>query len=174
MNYHKIDKCSISNGIGFRTVLWVSGCSHHCDGCHNPETWDGDSGQIFDETAKQELFNNLEHEYISGVTFSGGDPLADENAETVYRLVREIREKFPDKSIWLYTGFRLEEIAIDTKNSIEEYRFRAAANADVLVDGKFEADKKNLSLPFRGSSNQRLINMRDWMGGVKDILLYEA
>lgn len=153
MNYHKIDKCSISNGIGFRTVLWVSGCSHHCDGCHNPETWDSESGSFFDDTAKQELFDNLEHEYISGVTFSGGDPLYWNNRTPMEFLAKEIKEKYPDKTIWLYTGYDWYDI-----KDVYLMRF-----IDVVVDGIYLKNHRDKALPFRGSTNQRLIDVQKSM-----------
>lgn len=153
MNYHKIDKCSISNGIGFRTVLWVSGCSHRCDGCHNPETWDGNSGQIFDEAAKQELFDNLDHEYISGATFSGGDPLYWSNRTPIEFLAKEIKEKYPDKTIWLYTGYDWYDIK-------DMYLLKFI---DVVVDGIYLKYHKDKALPFRGSRNQRLIDVQKSM-----------
>lgn len=163
MNYHKIDKCSISNGIGFRTVLWVSGCSHRCDGCHNPETWDSESGKPFDDNAKQELFRNLEHDYISGVTFSGGDPLYWSNRTLVEFLAKEIKEKYHGKTIWLYTGYDWHDI-----KDIPLLRF-----VDVIVDGIYLKNYKDTSLPFRGSSNQRMIDVQKSLGS-KSVVLYEA
>ncbi len=162
MNYHKIDKCSISNGIGFRTVLWVSGCSHRCDGCHNPETWDSESGKPFDDNAKQELFRNLEHDYISGITFSGGDPLYWSNRTPVEFLAKEIKGKYPDKTIWLYTGFDWHDI-----KDIPLLRL-----VDVIVDGIYLKNHKDTSLPFRGSSNQRLIDVQKSLES-KSVVLYE-
>ena len=102
MNYHKIEKTSIANGIGIRVVLWVSGCSLHCKGCHNPETWSLDSGKLFDEKAKKELFEALDKPYIQGITFSGGHPLEPQNAEEVLSLIKEIKEKFPAKDILMH------------------------------------------------------------------------
>lgn len=163
MNYHKIDKCSISNGVGFRTVLWVSGCSHHCDGCHNPETWDSESGKPFDDNAKQELFNNLEHSYISGVTFSGGDPLYWSNRTPIEFLAKEIKSKYPNKTIWLYTGYDWHDI-----KDIFLLRF-----VDVVVDGIYLKNHKDASLPFRGSSNQRLIDVQKSLAS-KSVVLYEV
>lgn len=150
MNYHKIDKCSISNGTGFRTVLWVSGCSHRCFGCHNPETWNADSGKPFDNQTKQELFNNLSHEYIAGITFSGGDPLFWSNIDTVAELAKEIKQKFPNKTIWLYTGYDWFDIK----------GLPILRDIDVVVDGIFIKDYADKALPFRGSSNQRLIDVK--------------
>ena len=108
--YHNITKDDMKNGDGLRVVLWVSGCTHHCKGCHNPVTWDPEDGLIFDDNAKQELFNELDKDYISGITFSGGDPLASYNAPYIRNLITEIRDKYPNKTIWVYTGFTIEEI----------------------------------------------------------------
>lgn len=154
MNYHKIDKCSISNGIGIRTVLWVSGCDHHCKGCHNPETWDCNSGKPFDKSAKAELFENLSKPYIDGITYSGGDPLHWANYSDIISLAKEIRECFPDKTQWLYTGYTFECLTQynDGRDNIFDY-------IDVMVDGQFIEKQRDLTLPFRGSANQRIIDI---------------
>ena len=110
MQYHNITKDDMLNGDGLRVVLWVAGCGHACPGCHNPITWDAEGGLLFDQAAKAELFTELGKDYISGITFSGGDPLFPGNREEISELCREIRQKFPDKTIWLYTGYRWEEI----------------------------------------------------------------
>lgn len=110
MRYHNITKDDMLNGEGLRTVLWVAGCSHNCPGCHNPVTWDVRGGLPFDEAAKEELFAELEKDYISGVTFSGGDPLHPANREDIARLAEEIRGRYPNKTIWLYTGYDWEQI----------------------------------------------------------------
>lgn len=139
------------NGEGLRTVLWVAGCSHNCPQCHNPVTWDINGGLVFDEAAKEELFEELEKDYISGVTFSGGDPLHEKNREEIGKLVAEIREKFPDKTIWLYTGYNWEEIC--------DLPF--LLNVDVLVDGEFKIEEKDNSLHWKGSANQRVIDVKE-------------
>ena len=149
MRYHNITKDDMLNGEGLRTVLWVAGCSHHCPQCHNPVTWDINGGLVFDEQAKEELFEELKKDYVSGVTFSGGDPFHLENREEIGALAKEIREKFPDKTIWLYTGYEWEEICHE---EIVNY-------LDVCVDGEFEVDKKEISLKWKGSSNQRVIDV---------------
>ncbi len=110
MNYHNITKDDMLNGDGLRVVLWVAGCDHHCKECQNPITWDPDGGLKFDQAAKDELFEVLSRDYISGITFSGGDPLFPGNRREVTELAREIRERFPGKTVWLYTGFTYEEI----------------------------------------------------------------
>lgn len=138
------------NGEGLRTVLWVSGCSHGCKGCHNQITWDPKSGLEFDQDAKEELFEQLQKDYISGITYSGGDPLYPGNRPVITELAAEIREKFPQKSQWLYTGFLWEQV-----KDLPLFK-----NIDVLVDGRFEEDKKDAMLYWKGSSNQRVIDVR--------------
>lgn len=150
MRYHNITKDDMLNGDGLRTVLWVAGCSHGCKGCHNPVTWDICGGLVFDEDAKKELFEELEKPYISGVTFSGGDPLHMENRKETGILIREIREKYPDKTIWVYTGFDW--------NEIKDIPF--IADVDVVVDGKFIEELKDSALHWKGSSNQRVIDVK--------------
>ncbi len=150
MRYHNITKDDMLNGEGLRVVLWVAGCAHACPGCHNPDTWDAEGGIPFDQAAKDELFAELAKEYVSGVTFSGGDPLFPANREMVGALCREIRQRFPDKSIWMYTGYRWEQIA--ELDAIDE--------VDVLVDGRFEQALADTALHWRGSANQRLIDVK--------------
>lgn len=150
MNYHKIDKCSISNGIGFRVVLWVSGCSHHCDGCHNPETWNKESGIVFEQNDWYKIARELERPYISGITYSGGDPLFPANRSIITSMAKTIRQLYPDKTQWLYTGYDFSEV-----KNLEIMKY-----IDVLVDGEYIDSKRDTSLPFRGSANQRLINVQ--------------
>lgn len=150
MRYHNITKDDMLNGDGLRVVLWVAGCSHCCKECHNPVTWDPNGGLLFDEDAKKEVFDELDKDYISGITFSGGDPLHMANAYDVTALAKEIREKYPQKTIWLYTGSLWEEVC---HMEIVHY-------IDVLVDGEFEIEKKNENLHWKGSSNQRVIDVQ--------------
>jgi anaerobic ribonucleoside-triphosphate reductase activating protein len=165
MNYHKIEKTSVANGTGIRVVLWVSGCSLHCKGCHNPETWSLCSGKPFDEEAKKELFEALDKPYIQGITFSGGHPLEDENAEEVYLLTKEIKEKFPDKDIWLYTGYTLEQIFLsvvtDNLDVNRFYKQEIVKMCDVVVDGKYVEELRDITLKWKGSSNQRVIDIKN-------------
>lgn len=161
MHYHNITKDDMLNGDGLRVVLWVAGCAHACPGCHNPETWEADSGIPFDQAAKDELFAELEKDYISGVTFSGGDPLFPGNRETVGALCREIRERFPDKTIWMYTGYRWEQIS----------ELAILDTVDVLVDGRFEQALADTALHWRGSANQRLIDVQRTRAAHEIILL---
>lgn len=150
MRYHNITKDDMLNGDGLRVVLWVSGCSHCCKECHNPITWDPAGGLPFDEEAKQEIFDQLDKSYISGVTFSGGDPLHAANRLDVRNLMAEIKQKYPDKTIWLYTGDVWENIL---HYAIMQY-------VDVLVDGEFQVDKKDSKLLWKGSANQRVIDVQ--------------
>lgn len=160
MRYHNITKDDMLNGDGLRVVLWVAGCSHHCKGCQNPQTWDPEGGIPFEEKDKKEIYDELEKEYIDGITFSGGDPLHESNIKMVEKLVKEIRTKYPTKTIWLYTGYTWEEISTW---SIIPY-------LDVVVDGKFEAEKRDASIPWKGSPNQRVIDVQDTLKMKKVVL----
>ena len=163
MRYHNITKDDMLNGCGLRVVLWVSGCSHKCEFCQNPITWDPDDGVLFDDSAKSEIFAELKKDYISGITLSGGDPLFPSNRECVGRLIHEIKEKFPKKSIWLYTGYIWENI-----NSLEFIPL-----IDVIVDGKFIEKYKDTSLYWRGSSNQRVIDVKKTLKRA-EVVLYKT
>lgn len=151
MRFHNITKDDMLNGDGLRVVLWVAGCSHHCKECQNPITWDPDGGIPFEEEHRQEIFHELNQDYIDGITFSGGDPLHEANYKEVKALAKEIRTKYPNKTIWLYTGYEWEEI---NDWSIMKY-------VDVLVDGKYDLNKRDLKLQWKGSSNQRVIDVQD-------------
>lgn len=163
MRYHNITKDDMLNGDGLRTVLWAAGCSHGCKGCHNPVTWDICGGLEFDEDAKKELFDELEKPYISGVTFSGGDPLHTENRADAGKLIHEIREKYPDKTIWVYTGFDWDEVK----------DLPYIADVDVVVDGKFIEEQKDSTLHWKGSANQRVIDVKQTLEK-GEIVLHET
>ena len=150
MRYHNITKDDMLNGDGLRVVLWVSGCSHCCKGCQNPITWDVNGGVLFDDAAKQEIFEQLDKSYISGITFSGGDPLHSANRMDVRALMAEIKEKYPEKTIWLYTG--------DVWENVMHYPMMRYV--DVLVDGEFMIEKRDIKLMWKGSSNQRVIDVQ--------------
>ena len=150
MRYHNITKDDMLNGDGLRVVLWLAGCTHHCKNCQNPITWDPNGGIPFDEDAKQEIFEELEKDYVDGITFSGGDPLLEQNREELTGLIREIRSLFPEKTIWLYTGYLWEEIS----------DLELVDDLNVLVDGEFMEDLKDNNLPWKGSSNQRVIDVQ--------------
>lgn len=170
MNYLKIDKASISDGPGVRVVLWVSGCSIHCKGCQNPESWCFNAGKIFDKTAKQELFDALSKPYIQGITFSGGHPLEEQNRSEVLNLIQDIKSAFPDKDIWLYTGYTFKDICDIFCNerwySLFDPSFKCSnweklEYVDILVDGPYIEEQRDITLKFRGSKNQRLIDVKE-------------
>ncbi len=172
MNYIKIDTEDVCNGDGLRVVLWLSGCDHHCYNCQNPQTWDVNSGILFDESAKEELFRELNKDYISGLTLTGGDPLHEANLDGVLNLVNRIRLLFGDtKTIWLYTGFYWKEIFEPTfteqsQKWIENYvkqceiRKQIISKCDVMVDGRYIDSLRDITLRWCGSSNQHIINIR--------------
>ena len=180
INYHNITHDDMNNGDGLRVVLWLSGCSHHCYNCQNPQTWNPDSGIPFDESAKQEIFNELSKDYISGITFSGGDPLYENNLDEVLKLVKEIRISFPDKTIWFYTGYDFD--LLNSKYNEYKYtpfaanadewltRWEIISNIDVLVDGEYIDEQKDLTLKWRGSKNQRVIDVKQSLAQNKVVL----
>lgn len=168
----------MNNGNGLRVVLWLSGCSHHCYNCQNPQTWNPDSGIPFDESAKQEIFNELSKDYISGITFSGGDPLHENNLDEVLKLVQEIRISFPEKTIWLYTGYEMSEIVkqeqYEKVNGILDVwskRLEIIKLVNVLVDGEYIDEQRDLTKKWAGSSNQRVIDVQQSLAQNK-VLLY--
>ena len=150
MNYHNITKEDMLNGDGIRVVLWVSGCENHCEGCHNPVTWDKNGGLPFDEAAENELFEALDKPFIDGITFSGGDPMMPYNRDEVLRLIKKCRTNYPDKTIWLYTGLNWEDI-----KDIE-----GLGLVDVVAEGRFIESLKDNNLHWVGSSNQKVIDVK--------------
>lgn len=164
MNYHNITYPDMNNGDGLRVVLWLSGCSHHCYKCQNPQTWDENSGIVFDDNAKQELFRELEKDYISGITFSGGDPMYDNNVDEVLKLILEIKERFPNKTIWLYTGYYFSECKKDMKKN------KVLQQCNVLVDGRYVDSLRDVTLKWRGSKNQNVIDVQQTLSQGQIIL----
>ena len=146
MKIQSITHPDVNNGLGFRVTIWVSGCVHHCKGCHNPETWDFNSGRDFTDDDKEKIFSLLEKPYIKGVTFSGGDPLC--SYKDVLSLARELKEKYPNKDIWIFTGFEFK--------FVEEHFGEILNYVDYMVDGKFVEEERDISLAFRGSKNQNI------------------
>jgi len=176
MNYHDITHDDLKNGDGLRVVLWVSGCSHHCAGCQNPQTWDKNSGILFDDAAKQEIFAQLNQDYISGITFSGGDPLHYANAPEILTLAKEIKEKYPNKTIWLYSGYTLEEILRkDNIENLNEEHMSVCKEilnyTDVFVDGEYIEEARDTKLQWKGSKNQRVINVPETLD-MEQIILH--
>lgn len=209
MNYHDITYPDMNNGDGLRVVLWLSGCSHRCKGCQNPQTWDINSGIPFDELAKEEFFRELDKDYISGLTLTGGDPLYEGNLYDILNLVNEVNKQYnitqhidkfrtrnnnilnqdnneiylslPNKSIWLYSGYKVEKVynnqfilspsANDIANIEPDYivfnertndklRNDIISKCTVMVDGQYMENKRDISLQWRGSSNQRVIDIQ--------------
>lgn len=192
MNYHNITYPDMNNGEGLRVVLWLSGCSHKCKGCQNPQTWDENSGILFDGSAKEEVFRELDKDYISGLTLSGGDSLFESNLDGVLDLVTEVNNRYnlpqyiddkrngdhnisngntnkirlscSQKSIWLYTGYTFEDCLIKDKlceeNIFKALRYEIIKQCDVLVDRQYIESQRNTSLPWKGSENQRVIDIK--------------
>ena len=151
MNYQKIERFDIANGDGIGVVLWVSGCEHHCNGCHNKSTWDKNTGIPFTVDTLSYLLSTLSSPQITRLTFSGGDPLAPYNRDEISRIASKVKFIYPDKSIWLYTGYLYEDIK----------DLSLLSHIDVLVDGKFILEDRDITLKYRGSSNQRIIDVQE-------------
>ena len=154
MRYSAIKNCDIANGEGCRVSLFVSGCRNHCKGCFQPETWDFEHGELFTRETEDQIVEMLRPDYINGLSILGGDPFEPENQVVLLPFVRYVKMCLPSKTIWAYTGYELEEL----RHS--EVTDELLSLIDVLVDGRFEEDKKDISLLFRGSSNQRIIDMK--------------
>lgn len=154
MRYASILKADIANGTGFRVSLFVSGCARKCPGCFNQDAQDPCFGKEFDDEAKQKIFNELSNEWCKGLSLLGGDPLSklSDNRQTIISFCKEVKEKFPTKDIWCWSGYLLEEIQAD-----EDMR-QILDCIDVLIDGPFVEEKKDLTIPFRGSTNQRILH----------------
>lgn len=161
MKYHNITHDDMLNGQGLRVVLWVSGCNHRCDECQNTITWDVNNGVEFDEDAEKELLDDLKKNYVEGVTFSGGDPLHTQNRDEITRLAKKIKDEFQSKDIWLYTGYLWEEI-----KDLEIVKY-----IDVLVDGPFKKEVKDVKLHWKGSANQRVIDVKKTIDSGKVVVL---
>lgn len=176
MRYHNITYPDMNNGDGLRVTLWLSGCSHHCKGCQNVQTWNADSGITFDESAKKELFEELAKDYISGITFSGGDPLHENNIDEVLDLIIEIKKRLPTKTIWLYTGYTWDYLFFNDDNLKEicndQTRRAIILGCDIVVDGKYIESLRDISLKWCGSSNQRVIDVKRSIEEDK-VVLYE-
>ena len=150
MNYHNITTDDMLNGDGLRTVLWVSGCNHHCNNCQNKQTWDKNSGIYFGNDEWEEILSNLKKNYISGITFSGGDPLFPDNRQMITNIAEKIHRLYPTKTQWLYTGYNFEEV-----KDLEIMKY-----LDVVVDGEYIDSQRDVTLPWRGSKNQRVIDVQ--------------
>lgn len=157
MNYSAIKNYDVANGPGVRISLFVSGCRHHCKNCFNEEAWSFGSGKPFTEETKQQILEELEPDYIEGLSILGGEPFEPENQSEILDLIKKVKEKYPNKTIWIYSGFTLEQLKEGSRAS-GKLCDEILKNIDVLVDGPFIEDLKNISLEFRGSSNQRILH----------------
>ena len=158
MNYGTIKFCDIANGIGIRTVLFVSGCTHHCKGCFQPETWDFAYGQPYTEVTEQQILDSLSPSYIHGLTLLGGEPMEPDNQRALLPLLRRLKAEYPRKTVWCYSGYTYDELT-GVSRARCEVTDEMLSLIDVLVDGEFVLEKKNISLRFRGSENQRIIDL---------------
>ena len=159
MNYGEIKNCDIADGPGVRVTLFVSGCTNHCEGCFQPQTWDFDFGKPFTRATEDELMALLAPGYINGLTLLGGEPMEPSNQRALLPFVRRVRQAYPGKTVWCYSGFTLEELLRDGSHPRCEATDQLLALIDVLVDGKFVLAQKDISLRFRGSRNQRIIDL---------------
>lgn len=157
MNYTLIRSIDIANGEGIGTALFVSGCPFHCEGCFNPETWDYEYGKEFTQKTLISLIEATDKPYISRISILGGEPLVPVNLETVSLIIESLKKRFPEKRIWIYSGYTYE--------SLNKNQLRVISKADILVDGQFIKEKKDLNLKFRGSSNQRIIDIQQTIKG---------
>ena len=161
MNYANIKYCDIANGPGVRTTLFVSGCRVHCPGCFNEVAWDFCSGEAFDDAVAQRIWDSLEAPWVEGITVLGGEPFEPENQPAITKLLEEIRRTYQDKSIWCYSGYLFDKDMIPGGRIYTPYTDRMLSCIDVLVDGEFVQELKDISLQFRGSSNQRILHLKD-------------
>lgn len=159
MNYGEIKLFDIANGEGIRVSLFVSGCTHHCKNCFNSETWDFNYGKPFDEDAENTIIKNLEPKYVDGLSLLGGEPFEPSNQQALLPFLRRVKAKFPDKKIWCYTGYLFDKELQNDSRARCEYTDEMLTLIDVMVDGEFKQEFYDISLSFRGSSNQRIIDV---------------
>lgn len=160
MNYLNIKRRDIANGLGVRVSVFVCGCTHHCKGCFNPETWNFNAGEPFSDKQLKLVLDFLQPDYVQGLTMLGGEPMEPENQPAVYNLIKEVKSKYPQKDIWIYSGYLYEELTNKNSKVSTNHTLNILSLCDVLVDGEFVLDKKNLRLKFRGSQNQRIIDVK--------------
>lgn len=162
MHYGKIRNCDIANGQGVRVSLFVSGCRNHCKNCFQPETWNFDYGNHYTAETEEYIIQLLSKPYIQGLTILGGEPLEPENQQGLLRLLKRVKSDYPEKDIWCYTGYTLEQALEDGSPCRCDVTDELLSMIDVLVDGRFMEELKDITLKFRGSSNQRIISMKEW------------
>lgn len=160
MNYAEIKYCDIANGLGCRTVLFVSGCRNACKGCFQPQTWAFDYGNEFDEKVQKEILDSLAPAYVQGLTLLGGEPFEEENQKDLLPFVRKVKEMYPKKNIWAFTGYIYDKDLIPEGRKYTEDTDELLSLIDILVDGPFKEEEKDITLKFRGSRNQRVIDLQ--------------
>ena len=170
MKYADIKRVDIANGTGVRVSLFVSGCTHHCKGCFNQEAWDFNYGKEYDKQAEEKIMNELDNSYVSGLTILGGEPLEQINQKGLLPLVKKVKEKYPEKTIWCYTGYTFEKDVMGKMYKDWEETPELLKYIDVMVDGKFEEENKKVGLRFKGSTNQRIIDVRESLKNKKAVL----
>ena len=160
MNYATIKKRDIANGVGVRVSLFVSGCTHHCKNCFNKETWDFDYGEVFTKETENLILEYLSPDFVNGLSLLGGEPFEPTNQKELVSLLRKVKEKYPQKDVWCYTGYLFDKELLSDSRARCEYTDEMLSYIDVLVDGRFVEEKKDITLQFRGSSNQRVIDVK--------------
>ena len=173
MNYGEIKKTDIANGEGVRVSLFVSGCTHHCKGCFNAETWDFNFGREFTDEVRSEVIDALRPDYIRGLSLLGGEPFEPQNQRVLVGLLREVKSLFPKKDVWCYTGYLLDKELLNDSRARCEVTDEMLSMIDVLVDGEFKQEQKDISLKFRGSSNQRIIDVKKSLQSGEIVLYYK-
>ncbi|MBQ8227991.1 MAG: anaerobic ribonucleoside-triphosphate reductase activating protein [Clostridia bacterium] len=172
MNYGEIKKTDIANGEGVRVSLFVSGCTHHCEGCFNPETWNFGYGKEFTEETENELLNALAPDFINGLSLLGGEPFEPQNQRALLPFLKKVKELYPTKNIWCYTGYLFDAELLKDSRARCEVTDEMLSMIDVLVDGEFKQELKNITLKFRGSENQRIINVKKSLEAGTIVLYY--
>lgn len=160
MYYGEIKKCDIANGEGVRVSLFVSGCTHHCPACFNQDTWDFDYGKEYTEETEQEILSALAPEYINGLSLLGGEPFEPQNQKVLVQLLKKVKEQYPQKNVWCYSGYLFDRELLSASRARCEYTDEMLSMIDILVDGRFVEKLKDIRLVFRGSSNQRIIDVK--------------
>ena len=161
MNYGEIKKYDIADGPGVRVALFVSGCRHHCKGCFNAETWDFHYGNPYTEKTEKEILDALNHPYIAGLTLLGGEPFEPENQRELVKLLKKVREMYPKKNIWCYTGYTYDKDLLEGGKVYTPFTEEMLSYIDTLVDGQFIESQKDITLKFRGSANQRILDLNE-------------
>lgn len=159
MNYGEIKNCDIANGEGVRVSLFVSGCTHHCKNCFNEKTWDFSFGEPFTEETEEKILKMLSESYINGLSLLGGEPFEPSNQKVLYPFLQRVKKEFPNKNIWCYSGYTFEELTVNSRASTDITKDMLSL-IDILVDGEFKEELKDITLKFRGSSNQNVIDVK--------------